>query len=352
VLIGVNSDSKERVETAIEENGITWRSFWDGGSTGGPIASAWSVRGWPTIYVIDDRGLVRHKNVRGEALDEAVAELVDEALGNLVQDLASEDAAVRGLAAFRLGKYQAADAKPNLVKLLEDAKPIVRQRAAVGLALLGEPSEPLLPALRKAAGDADAEVRAAGLLVLGKAGDKRSATLAIKALKDGQIEVRRTAIAVLGMLKPSSALAPLAKAVEDPDPETAKTAALALAEFKTAASAARLKQLAADAEHPARVWIAVAMHRTGAEGTAARFARLLDDQDAKIRRPAVAALGELADFDATELYIQALADKNAKVSAIARSALSDSQDPNASSTNSCRCFRCAISASKGRQCAA
>ncbi len=77
-LIGVNSDPKDKVKAALERENITWRSFWDGGSTGGPIANAWGVRGWPTIYVIDQHGVIRHMNVRGEAMDEAVDELLSE----------------------------------------------------------------------------------------------------------------------------------------------------------------------------------------------------------------------------------------------------------------------------------
>ena len=76
VLLGVNSDSKERYKKAIEENDITWPSFWDGGSTGGPIATQWAVSGWPTIYVLDEKGVIRYKNVRGEAMDKAVDELL------------------------------------------------------------------------------------------------------------------------------------------------------------------------------------------------------------------------------------------------------------------------------------
>jgi hypothetical protein len=60
----------------IEEK-ITWRSFWNGPQgTGGPIAAAWNVRAWPTIYVLDQNGVIRAKNVRGEALDKAVDELL------------------------------------------------------------------------------------------------------------------------------------------------------------------------------------------------------------------------------------------------------------------------------------
>ena len=49
-----------------------------GGSTGGPIATKWAVTGWPTIYVLDHKGVIRYKGVRGEAMDEAVDTLIAE----------------------------------------------------------------------------------------------------------------------------------------------------------------------------------------------------------------------------------------------------------------------------------
>jgi peroxiredoxin len=80
-ILGVNSDSVERYKKAIKENNITWPSFWDGGKTGGPIATKWAVRGWPTIYVIDAKGVIRYKNTRGKAMDEAVDALLKEMQG-------------------------------------------------------------------------------------------------------------------------------------------------------------------------------------------------------------------------------------------------------------------------------
>ena len=78
-LVGVNSDGdKTRLKERMEEESITWRSFWDGGSTNGPIASAWNVSGWPTIYVLDHNGVIRFKNVREGALDEAIDTLLAE----------------------------------------------------------------------------------------------------------------------------------------------------------------------------------------------------------------------------------------------------------------------------------
>jgi len=79
-LIGVNSDAdREALKKTMEKEGITWRSFWDGGSTNGPIATKWNVQGWPTIYVLDAEGRIRFKGTRGEKMDEAVDTLLAEA---------------------------------------------------------------------------------------------------------------------------------------------------------------------------------------------------------------------------------------------------------------------------------
>jgi len=78
-LIGVNSDAnKEELKKVLEKEQITWRSFWNGGSTQGPISTAYRVRGWPTIYVLDAQGVIRYRDVRGEAIDKAVDELLKE----------------------------------------------------------------------------------------------------------------------------------------------------------------------------------------------------------------------------------------------------------------------------------
>jgi hypothetical protein len=82
-LIGVNSDKdQDELKKVMEKEEITWRSFWNGGSTDGPISSAWKVRSWPTIYVLDGTGTIRYRNVRGEAMDLAVDELLAELAGN------------------------------------------------------------------------------------------------------------------------------------------------------------------------------------------------------------------------------------------------------------------------------
>lgn len=78
VLLGVNSDKKKgRAETAVKENNLNWRSFWDGKK--GPIARSYKIRSWPTIFLIDHNGVVQAKNLRGSKLDIALAKLVSHA---------------------------------------------------------------------------------------------------------------------------------------------------------------------------------------------------------------------------------------------------------------------------------
>jgi hypothetical protein len=79
-LLGINSDKdRDKLKETLKEENITWRSWWDGGSTQGPIARQWNVSGWPTIYILDHKGVIRGKGLRGEAMDKLVDELLAEA---------------------------------------------------------------------------------------------------------------------------------------------------------------------------------------------------------------------------------------------------------------------------------
>ena len=80
VLLGVNSDSsKDFLKKVIADEKMTWRSWWDGGNTQGPIAKKWNIRGWPTLYVVDHKGVIRHKWVGSpgeQTMDKALEKLV------------------------------------------------------------------------------------------------------------------------------------------------------------------------------------------------------------------------------------------------------------------------------------
>src|SRR5438034_6546001 len=82
-LLGVNSDSdREALKKTVLKEDLTWRSWWDGGSTVGPIAKTWNISSWSVFYVLDARGVIRYKtdgSTTGETLDKWIDELVAEA---------------------------------------------------------------------------------------------------------------------------------------------------------------------------------------------------------------------------------------------------------------------------------
>ena len=77
-LIGVNSDPLDTVKQGVAREKMSWRHFWDG-TTRGPIATRWNVHGWPTIYILDAKGVIRFRDLRGEEMEAAVLTLIKEA---------------------------------------------------------------------------------------------------------------------------------------------------------------------------------------------------------------------------------------------------------------------------------
>jgi peroxiredoxin len=81
VMLGVNADGDRKAAKASDKAGLTWPSWADGG-TGGPVATRWDVTAFPTIFVLDHKGVVRHVFYgwpEDAKLDEAIAELVKKA---------------------------------------------------------------------------------------------------------------------------------------------------------------------------------------------------------------------------------------------------------------------------------
>lgn len=110
-LLGVNSDSprdlpkdaspdearrltNEHCKTLFEANGITWRNAIDL-STSGEWARKWNVQGWPTIYILDAEGRIRHRDLRDAEMERAVLELIEEAKSKAKSEAAGEKPAVK-----------------------------------------------------------------------------------------------------------------------------------------------------------------------------------------------------------------------------------------------------------------
>lgn len=80
-LVSISADEKK--ETLVEflkKEKMPWTHWWEGKRKGG-ILTEWNVEFFPTIYVLDAKGVIRHKNIRGEQLEKAVEELIKEAGG-------------------------------------------------------------------------------------------------------------------------------------------------------------------------------------------------------------------------------------------------------------------------------
>jgi hypothetical protein len=77
-LVGVNSDTdREELKKVIVQEKITWRSFWNGRA----LSQPWSLEGWPTLCVIDAKGIIRNRYLGSpshEELDKAIDTLLAE----------------------------------------------------------------------------------------------------------------------------------------------------------------------------------------------------------------------------------------------------------------------------------
>ena len=87
-LIGVHvgGTSAKQLKHVMEKEKLPWRSFVDVGNGGpGPIATKWNLSATPTFYVIDHKGVIRHKwaGAPGEkVMDAALDKLTKAAEGN------------------------------------------------------------------------------------------------------------------------------------------------------------------------------------------------------------------------------------------------------------------------------
>ena len=85
-VIGVNisAPNPAALKKVVEKENLTWRSFSDPPTSEGmgAIARKWNLAGTPTMYLIDHKGVIRHKWVGG-----ARANLIDNAVEKLIQEV-------------------------------------------------------------------------------------------------------------------------------------------------------------------------------------------------------------------------------------------------------------------------
>ena len=92
-LVGVNSDGDiDKLKEVIKEKNLTWRSFQNQKGKDGVISEMWAIQGWPTIFILDEKGVIRWKGHGGD-IDSVITKLLKE-MGHdvtLVHDDEEED---------------------------------------------------------------------------------------------------------------------------------------------------------------------------------------------------------------------------------------------------------------------
>lgn len=79
-LLGIDEDAdRSMLQKAEKKYNLTWRSWWDESNN---IALAWKVRGWPTLFLLDHKGVVRWQGADvpdHKDLERRIEQLVKEA---------------------------------------------------------------------------------------------------------------------------------------------------------------------------------------------------------------------------------------------------------------------------------
>jgi thiol-disulfide isomerase/thioredoxin len=80
-LVSVSADEEQKdLKDFLGQEKMPWDHWWDGSK--GPVCKLFKVRSFPTLYLIDAKGVIRYKWVASpgnDVLDKAVEELVAEA---------------------------------------------------------------------------------------------------------------------------------------------------------------------------------------------------------------------------------------------------------------------------------
>jgi peroxiredoxin len=75
VMLGVNTDPSEKLKELIKTENISWRN-WADEYNRGPISALFNIAHWPTIFVVDGKGVLRGKDVPSGNLDKVITEVL------------------------------------------------------------------------------------------------------------------------------------------------------------------------------------------------------------------------------------------------------------------------------------
>ena len=77
-IVGVNTDPDLRATVkTFDYLQLDWRNFWDKNNRG-KITTAWQIRRWPSVFILDEKGVIRYKDIAGKEIDKALTAMMKE----------------------------------------------------------------------------------------------------------------------------------------------------------------------------------------------------------------------------------------------------------------------------------
>jgi thiol-disulfide isomerase/thioredoxin len=78
-IVGISLDQqREKLDRYIESQGIAWPQYFDGKWWNNDVAVSYGVKSIPTTILVDRKGKIRYKSLRGKQLETAVEQLLAE----------------------------------------------------------------------------------------------------------------------------------------------------------------------------------------------------------------------------------------------------------------------------------
>ena len=78
-IVGISLDqSRDKLDRYVTSQGIEWPQYFDGKYWNNDIAVSYGIRSIPATFLIDKKGKIRYKSLRGRQLEAAVEELLAE----------------------------------------------------------------------------------------------------------------------------------------------------------------------------------------------------------------------------------------------------------------------------------
>jgi peroxiredoxin len=76
-FMGVNTDPRDEAASVMARRDLPWRA-WPDGAPDGPTCKAWGISDFPSSFLLDHTGRIRHRDLQYASLEKAIEALLAE----------------------------------------------------------------------------------------------------------------------------------------------------------------------------------------------------------------------------------------------------------------------------------